>query len=357
MKPSPLRLSGLESFIVGPNTNFINVGERTNVTGSKRFLRLIKEGLYEQALDVARDQVEGGAQILDVNMDEGLLDSAQEMAHFLNLIASEPDIARIPIIVDSSKWDVILAGLKTLQGKGVVNSISLKDGEQIFIERARIIQKFGAAVIAMAFDENGQADTLERRIEICERSYRILVDDLGYDASDVILDPNIFPVATGMEEHRNNAVDFFLTAKWIREHLPSAHIIGGVSNVSFSFRGNNKVREAIHAAFLYHAIQHGMDMGIVNPTQLEVYNEIPEELLTCVEDVLWNKREDATERLLDLADSYKDDGQVKEKVQLAWREEGVSKRLEHALIKGITDFIIDDVEEARLHFSSPLEVI
>ena len=357
MKPSPLRLSGLEPFIVGPNTNFINVGERTNVTGSKRFLRLIKEGLYEQALDVARDQVEGGAQILDVNMDEGLLDSAQEMAHFLNLIASEPDIARIPIMVDSSKWDVILAGLKTLQGKGVVNSISLKDGEQIFIERARIIQKFGAAVIAMAFDENGQADTLERRIEICERSYRILVDDLGYDASDVILDPNIFPVATGMEEHRNNAVDFFLTAKWIREHLPGAHIIGGVSNVSFSFRGNNKVREAIHAAFLYHAIQHGMDMGIVNPTQLEVYNEIPEELLTCVEDVLWNKREDATERLLDLADSYKDDGQVKEKVQLAWREEGVSKRLEHALIKGITEFIIDDVEEARLHYSSPLEVI
>lgn len=357
MKPSPLRLSGLEPFIVGPNTNFINVGERTNVTGSKRFLRLIKEGLYEQALDVARDQVEGGAQILDVNMDEGLLDSAQEMAHFLNLIASEPDIARIPIMVDSSKWDVILAGLKTLQGKGVVNSISLKDGEQIFIERARIIQKFGAAVIAMAFDENGQADTLERRIEICERSYRILVEDLGYDASDVILDPNIFPVATGMDEHRNNAVDFFLTAKWIREHLPGAHIIGGVSNVSFSFRGNNKVREAIHAAFLYHAIQHGMDMGIVNPTQLEVYNEIPEELLTCVEDVLWNKREDATERLLDLADSYKDDGQIKEKVQLAWREEGVSKRLEHALIKGVTEFIIDDVEEARLHYSSPLEVI
>ena len=357
MKPSPLRLSGLEPFIVGPNTNFINVGERTNVTGSKRFLRLIKEGLYEQALDVARDQVEGGAQILDVNMDEGLLDSAQEMAHFLNLIASEPDIARIPIMVDSSKWDVILAGLKTLQGKGVVNSISLKDGEQIFIERARIIQKFGAAVIAMAFDEDGQADTLERRIEICERSYRILVHDLGYDASDVILDPNIFPVATGMEEHRNNAVDFFLTAKWIREHLPGAHIIGGVSNVSFSFRGNNKVREAIHAAFLYHAIQHGMDMGIVNPTQLEVYNEIPEELLTCVEDVLWNKRDDATERLLELADSYKDDGQVKEKVQLAWREEGVSKRLEHALIKGITEFIIEDVEEARLHYSSPLEVI
>ena len=357
MRPSTLRLSGLEPFIVGPDTNFINVGERTNVTGSKRFLRLIKEGSYEQALDVARDQVEGGAQILDVNMDEGLLDSAKEMAHFLNLIASEPDIARIPIMVDSSKWEVIVAGLKTLQGKGVVNSISLKDGEEVFRERARTIQKFGAAVIAMAFDEDGQADTLKRRIEICGRSYNILVNDLGYDPSDVILDPNIFPVATGMEEHRNNAYDFFLTAKWIREHLPGAHIIGGVSNVSFSFRGNNKVREAIHAAFLYHAIQYGMDMGIVNPTQLEVYDEIPKELLICVEDVLWNRRDDATERLLDLADSYKDDGRVKEKVQLAWRDEQVSKRLEHALIKGITEFIIDDVEEARQKFTSPLEVI
>ena len=357
MKPSPLRLSGLEPFIVGPNTNFINVGERTNVTGSKRFLRLINEGSYEQALDVARDQVEGGAQILDVNMDEGLLDSPQEMTHFLNLIASEPDIARIPIMVDSSKWEVILAGLKTLQGKGVVNSISLKDGEAIFKERAHTIQKFGAAVIAMAFDEDGQADTLERRIEICGRSHHILVNELGYDPSDVILDPNIFPVATGMEEHRNNAVDFFLTTKLIRENLTGAHIIGGVSNISFSFRGNNKVREAIHAAFLYHAIQHGMDMGIVNPTQLEVYDEIPEELLTCVEDVLWNRREDATERLLDLAESYKDDGQVKQKVQLAWRDEKVSKRLEHALIKGITEFIIDDVEEARQQYASPLEVI
>ena len=357
MKPSPLRLSGLEPFIVGPNTNFINVGERTNVTGSKRFLRLINEGSYEQALDVARDQVEGGAQILDVNMDEGLLDSAQEMTYFLNLIASEPDIARIPIMVDSSKWEVILAGLKTLQGKGVVNSISLKDGEAVFKERARTIQKFGAAVIAMAFDEDGQADTLERRIEICGRSYHILVNELEFDPSDVILDPNIFPVATGMEEHRNNAVDFFLTTKWIRENLAGAHIIGGVSNISFSFRGNNKVREAIHAAFLYHAIQHGMDMGIVNPTQLEVYDEIPEELLTCVEDVLWNRREDATERLLDLAESYKDDSQVKQKVQLAWRDEKVSKRLGHALIKGITEFIIDDVEEARQQYASPLEVI
>lgn len=357
MKPSPLQLSGLEPFYVGPNTNFINVGERTNVTGSRRFLRLIKEKNYEEALDIAREQVEGGAQILDVNMDEGLLDSAEEMAHFLNLIASEPDIARIPIMVDSSKWEVILAGLKTLQGKGVVNSISLKDGEETFKQRAKIIQRFGAAVIAMAFDEQGQADSLERRIEICERSYTILVNEVGFDPSDVILDPNIFPVATGMEEHATNALDFFLTAKWIREHLTGAHIIGGVSNVSFSFRGNDTVREAIHAAFLYHAIQHGMDMGIVNPSQLEVYDEIPPELLEGVEDVLFNRRSDATERLLDLAESYKDRGEVKEKAVLEWRSTPIHERLEYALIKGITEFIDADVEEARTHLSSPLEVI
>ncbi|NBW70767.1 MAG: methionine synthase [Bacteroidetes bacterium] len=357
MKPSPLQLSGLEPFYVGPTTNFINVGERTNVTGSRRFLRLIKEKNYEEALDIAREQVEGGAQILDVNMDEGLLDSAEEMAHFLNLIASEPDIARIPIMVDSSKWEVILAGLKTLQGKGVVNSISLKDGEETFKQRAKIIQRFGAAVIAMAFDEQGQADSLERRIEICERSYNILVNEIGFDPSDVILDPNIFPVATGMEEHATNALDFFLTAKWIREHLAGAHIIGGVSNVSFSFRGNDTVREAIHAAFLYHAIQHGMDMGIVNPSQLEVYDEIPPELLEGVEDVLFNRRSDATERLLDLAESYKDRGEVKEKAVLEWRSTPIHERLEYALIKGITEFIDADVEEARTHLSSPLEVI
>ena len=357
MKPSPLQLSGLEPFYVGPNTNFINVGERTNVTGSRRFLRLIKEKNYEEALDIAREQVEGGAQILDVNMDEGLLDSAEEMAHFLNLIASEPDIARIPIMVDSSKWEVILAGLKTLQGKGVVNSISLKDGEETFKQRAKIIQRFGAAVIAMAFDEQGQADSLERRIEICERSYTILVNEVGFDPSDVILDPNIFPVATGMEEHATNALDFFLTAKWIREHLTGAHIIGGVSNVSFSFRGNDTVREAIHAAFLYHAIQHGMDMGIVNPSQLEVYDEIPPELLEGVEDVLFNRRSDATERLLDLAESYKDRGEVKEKAVLEWRSTPIHERLEYALIKGITEFIDADVEEARTQLSSPLEVI
>lgn len=357
MKPSPLQLSGLEPFYVGPNTNFINVGERTNVTGSRRFLRLIKEKNYEEALDIAREQVEGGAQILDVNMDEGLLDSAEEMAHFLNLIASEPDIARIPIMVDSSKWEVILAGLKTLQGKGVVNSISLKDGEETFKQRAKIIQRFGAAVIAMAFDEQGQADSLERRIEICERSYTILVNEVGFDPSDVILDPNIFPVATGMEEHATNALDFFHTAKWIREHLTGAHIIGGVSNVSFSFRGNDTVREAIHAAFLYHAIQHGMDMGIVNPSQLEVYDEIPPELLEGVEDVLFNRRSDATERLLDLAESYKDRGEVKEKAVLEWRSTPIHERLEYALIKGITEFIDADVEEARTHLSSPLEVI
>ena len=357
MKPSPLQLSGLEPFYVGPNTNFINVGERTNVTGSRRFLRLIKEKNYEEALDIAREQVEGGAQILDVNMDEGLLNSAEEMAHFLNLIASEPDIARIPIMVDSSKWEVILAGLKTLQGKGIVNSISLKDGEETFKQRAKIIQRFGAAVIAMAFDEQGQADSLERRIEICERSYTILVNEVGFDPSDVILDPNIFPVATGMEEHATNALDFFLTAKWIRKHLTGAHIIGGVSNVSFSFRGNDTVREAIHAAFLYHAIQHGMDMGIVNPSQLEVYDEIPPELLEGVEDVLFNRRSDATERLLDLAESFKDRGEVKEKAVLEWRSTPIHERLEYALIKGITEFIDADVEEARTHLSSPLEVI
>ena len=357
MKPSPLQLSGLEPFYVGPTTNFINVGERTNVTGSRKFLRLIKEKKYEEALDIAREQVEGGAQILDVNMDEGLLDSAEEMAHFLHLIASEPDIARIPIMVDSSKWEVILSGLKTLQGKGVVNSISLKDGEDVFKERAKIIQRFGAAVIAMAFDEQGQADSLERRIEICKRSYTILVNEVGFHPSDIILDPNIFPVATGMEEHATNALDFFLTAQWIREHLPGAHIIGGVSNVSFSFRGNDTVREAIHAAFLYHAIQHGMDMGIVNPSQLEVYDEIPPELLKGVEDVLFNRHPESTERLLELAERYKDRGEVKEKAVLEWRSAPITDRLEYALIKGITEFIDEDVEEARTYYSSPLEVI
>lgn len=357
MKPNPLKLSGLEPLIITPDSNFVNVGERTNVTGSKRFLNLIKAQDYETALEVALDQVQGGAQILDVNMDEGMLDSAHEMKTFLNLIASEPDIAKIPIMIDSSKWEVILAGLKTIQGKGVVNSISLKDGEAEFLRRAKIIKRFGAAVISMAFDEDGQADNLDRRKEICGRSYKLLVDVVGFSPSDIILDPNIFPVATGMEEHRKNALDFFLGAKWIRENLPGAHIIGGVSNVSFSFRGNNTVREAMHSAFLYHAIQHGMDMGIVNPTQLEIYDNIPENLLEAVEDVLLDRRDDATERLLDIAEEYRDSGEKKEKETQAWRSGTVEERLSYSLIKGITEFIEADTEEARAKHKSPLFVI
>jgi len=357
MKSLPLKLSGLEPLIITEDSNFVNVGERTNVTGSKRFLNMIKSRDYAKALDVALEQVQGGAQILDVNLDEGMLDSEAEMTNFLNLIASEPDIARIPIMVDSSKWSVILAGLKTLQGKGVVNSISLKDGEEEFIRRAKTVRRFGAAVISMAFDENGQADSFERRVEICERSYNLLVNKIGFDPSDVILDPNIFPVATGMEEHRENALDYFRATKWIRENLPGAHIIGGVSNVSFSFRGNNKVREAMHSAFLYHAIQHGMDMGIVNPTQLEVYSNIPNDLLTAVEDVLLNRRDDATERLLDIAEKYKDTDTTREKEVAEWREGSVEERLSYSLIKGITEFIEDDTEEARQKYKSPLRVI
>jgi 5-methyltetrahydrofolate--homocysteine methyltransferase len=357
MKPNPITLSGLEPLVVTPDSNFVNVGERTNVTGSKRFLNLIKAEDYETALEVARDHVEGGAQILDVNMDEGMLDSALEMTTFLNLIASEPDIARIPIMIDSSKWEVIEAGLKCIQGKGVVNSISLKDGEEEFIRRAKIIRRFGAAVIAMAFDEDGQADTLARRIEISSRSYKILVEQVGFHPSDIIIDPNIFPVATGMEEHRRNALDYFLTAKWIREHLLGAHVIGGVSNVSFSFRGNNLVREAMHSAFLYHAIQHGMDMGIVNPSQLEVYDEIPKELLERVEDVLLDRRDDATERLLEIADKFQGTGEIKEKQTQEWRHNSVEERLSFSLVKGITEFIESDTEEARQKIGSPLEVI
>ncbi|MEQ9308937.1 MAG: methionine synthase [Balneolaceae bacterium] len=357
MKPNPLKLSGLEPLIITPDSNFVNVGERTNVTGSKRFLNLIKAQDYTTALEVALDQVQGGAQILDVNMDEGMLDSAQEMTTFLNLIASEPEIAKIPIMVDSSKWDVIVAGLKCIQGKGVVNSISLKDGEEEFLRRAKIVKRFGAAVISMAFDEDGQADNLNRRKEICERSYNLLVNKVGFNPADIILDPNIFPVATGMEEHRKNALDFFLAAKWIRKNLPGAHIIGGVSNVSFSFRGNNPVREAMHSAFLYHAIQHGMDMGIVNPTQLEIYDNIPKELLERVEDVLLDRRDDATERLLEIADEYKGTGEKKEKETQEWRSATIEERLSHALIKGITEFIEEDTEEARVKYESPLTVI
>jgi 5-methyltetrahydrofolate--homocysteine methyltransferase len=351
-----LKLSGLEPLIVTPESNFVNVGERTNVTGSKAFLRMIKEGDFEAALAVARDQVEGGAQIIDVNMDEGMIDGKEAMVKFLNLIASEPDIARVPVMIDSSKWEIIEAGLKCIQGKGVVNSISLKEGEENFIEQAKTIKRYGAAVIVMAFDEQGQADSYERRIEICKRSYDILVQKVSFPKDDIIFDPNIFPVATGMEEHNNNALDFFRATKWIRENLPGAHVSGGVSNVSFSFRGNNKVREAMHAAFLYHAISNGMDMGIVNPTMLEVYSDIEPELLTHVEDVLLNRRPDATERLLELAETVKGDGKKKE-VDLSWRNATVQNRLSHALVKGLVEFIDEDVEECRKLYSRPIEVI
>jgi 5-methyltetrahydrofolate--homocysteine methyltransferase len=352
-----LQLSGLEPLIITPETNFVNVGERTNVTGSRKFLRLIKEEQYEEALDIARNQVEGGAQIIDVNMDEGMLDGVYAMTKFLNLIAAEPDISRVPVMIDSSKWEIIEAGLKVIQGKGVVNSISLKEGEEKFIEYAKKIKRYGAAVIVMAFDEKGQADNYERRIEICKRSYDILVDKVGFPAQDIIFDPNIFPVATGMEEHKLNALDFFRATKWIRENLPYAHISGGVSNVSFSFRGNDKVREAMHSAFLYHAIKNGMTMGIVNPEMLEIYDEIDPVLLEHVEDVLLNRREDATERLLDLAESFKGDFKANEKAIAEWRNGTVQERLTHSLVKGIDEFIEIDVEEARQAAAKPIEVI
>ncbi len=351
-----MKLSGLEPLVFTPTLNFVNVGERTNITGSKKFARLILNGQYDDALDIALDQVRGGAQILDVCMDEGMLDGEFAMARFLNLIASEPEISRIPIMIDSSKWSIILAGLKCVQGKGIVNSISLKNGEEEFIHQAKTIKKFGAAVVVMAFDEQGQADTYERRIQICERSYRILVDQVKFNPQDIIFDPNIFPVATGMEEHRKNALDFFHATRWIKENLPGAKVSGGVSNVSFSFRGNDPVREAMHAAFLYHAIKHGMDMGIVNPTLLEVYDDIDKELLERVEDVLFNRKEDATERLLDFAETVKS-ADKKEVVNEAWRSAPVSKRIEHALVKGILDFIIEDTEAARLELVNPLKVI
>jgi 5-methyltetrahydrofolate--homocysteine methyltransferase len=352
-----LKLSGLEPLIITPETNFVNVGERTNVTGSRKFLRLIKEEKYEEALDIARAQVEGGAQIIDVNMDEGMLDGVYAMTKFLNLIAAEPDIARVPVMIDSSKWEIIEAGLKVVQGKGVVNSISLKEGEEAFIHHAKLIKKYGAAVIVMAFDEEGQADNYERRIEICKRSYDILVNKVHFPAEDIIFDPNIFPVATGMEEHKLNALDFFRATKWIRENLPYAGVSGGVSNVSFSFRGNDKVREAMHSAFLYHAIKNGMTMGIVNPEMLEIYDEIDPVLLKHVEDVLLNRTEDATERLLDLAESFKGDFKTNEKAIQEWRNGSVQERLTHSLVKGIDEFIEIDVEEARQLASKPIEVI
>jgi len=352
-----LKLSGLEPLIVTPESNFINVGERTNVTGSRKFLRLIKEEKYEEALDVARQQVEGGAQIIDINMDEGMLDGVHAMTTFLNLIASEPDIARVPLMIDSSKWEIIEAGLKVAQGKSVVNSISLKEGEENFIEHAKKVRRYGAAVIVMAFDEDGQADTYQRRIDICKRSYDVLVNKVGFPPEDIIFDPNIFPVATGMEEHRKNALDFFAATKWIRTNLPYAHVSGGVSNVSFSFRGNDKVREAMHSAFLYHAIQNGMDMGIVNPEMIEVYDSIDKELLEHVEDVLLDRRDDATERLLTLAENFRGDVKINEKQVQEWRSLPVQDRLTHALVKGVDEFIEIDVEEARQLAARPIQVI
>ena len=352
-----LTLSGQELLLVSPQTNFINIGERTNVTGSRKFLRLIEAGDYESAVEIALEQVEGGAQIIDVNMDEGMIDGKAAMVKFLNLIAAEPDIARVPVMIDSSKWDIIEAGLKVVQGKSIVNSISLKEGESTFIEQARKVKLYGAAVIVMAFDEKGQADNLERRIQICERSYRILVDQVNFPPEDIIFDPNIFPVGTGMEEHKTNALDFFLATKWIRENLPYANVSGGVSNVSFSFRGNNSVREAMHSAFLYHAIQHGMTMGIVNPTLLEVYDQIPKPLLEKVENVLLNRKEDATEALLDYAERVKGDKKQSKEEDKAWRNEDLQSRITHALIRGIDRYIIEDVEEARAAADRPLHVI
>jgi len=352
-----LTLSGLEPLILSENSNFINVGERTNVTGSRKFLRLIKEEKYEEALAVARDQVEGGAQILDVNMDEGMLDGVYAMTTFLNLIASEPDISRIPLMIDSSKWEIIEAGLQVAQGKCVVNSISLKEGEAEFLRQAKLVKRYGAAVIVMAFDEAGQADNYQRRIEICERSYHLLVNKVQFKPEDIIFDPNIFPVATGMEEHRKNALDFFQATKWIRENLPHANVSGGVSNVSFSFRGNNTVREAMHSAFLYHAIQHGMNMGIVNPTMLEIYDQIPKELLEAVEDVLLDRKEDATERLLDIAELVKGTKKESEAKILEWRNGSLQERITHSLVKGIDTFILEDIEIARQKAVKPIEVI
>jgi 5-methyltetrahydrofolate--homocysteine methyltransferase len=351
-----LRLSGLEPVILRPDSNFMNIGERTNVTGSKKFARLIKENNYDEALSVARDQVEGGAQVLDVNMDEGMLDSEAVMSKFLNLLEAEPDIAKLPIMIDSSKWSVIEAGLKCLQGKGIVNSISLKEGEEAFKEQARKVLSYGAAVIVMAFDEKGQADTFKRRIEICKRVYDILTKQIGFPPQDIIFDPNILAIATGIEEHNNYAVDYIDATRWIKQNLPLAKVSGGVSNLSFSFRGNDVVREAMHSAFLFHAIKAGMDMGIVNAGQLEVYEEIPKELLEKVEDVILNRRQDATERLIEFAESIKKKDKSEEKKD-EWRNLSVEERLKHALVKGIVDYIDEDVEEARLKYSQPIEVI
>ncbi|CAH6783278.1 cobalamin-dependent methionine synthase [Vibrio chagasii] len=357
--PVSCRLSGLEPLTIAKESLFVNVGERTNVTGSARFKRLIKEELYDEALSVAREQVENGAQIIDINMDEGMLDAEACMVKFLNLCASEPEISKVPVMVDSSKWEVIEAGLKCIQGKGVVNSISLKEGKEKFVEQAKLVRRYGAAVIVMAFDEVGQADTRERKVEICTNAYNILVDEVGFPPEDIIFDPNIFAVATGIEEHNNYAVDFIEAVGDIKRDLPHAMISGGVSNVSFSFRGNNYVREAIHAVFLYHCFKNGMDMGIVNAGQLEIYDNVPEDLRDAVEDVVLNRRDDSTERLLDMATEYLERavGKVEDKSALEWRTWPVEKRLEHSLVKGITDFIVEDTEEARVNSTRPIEVI
>ncbi|AUH34398.1 methionine synthase [Paracoccus tegillarcae] len=352
-----LRLSGLEPFVLTPDIPFVNVGERTNVTGSARFRKLITNRDYAAALDVARDQVENGAQIIDINMDEGLIDSKAAMVEFLNLVASEPDIARVPVMIDSSKWEVIEAGLQCVQGKSIVNSISMKEGEDAFRHHARLCLAYGAAVVVMAFDEQGQADTCARKTEICARAYRILVDEVGFPPEDIIFDPNVFAVATGIEEHNNYGVDFIEATRWIRANLPHTHVSGGVSNLSFSFRGNEPVREAMHAVFLYHAIQAGMDMGIVNAGQLAVYDQIDPDLRERCEDVVLNRRDDATERMLEIAERFKG-GTREEKVRdLAWRDWSIDKRLEHALVNGITEFIEADTEEARLAAERPLHVI
>ena len=354
--PNYLRLSGLEPFTLTPETNFVNIGERTNVTGSKVFERLILAGDYNAALDVARQQVENGAQVIDVNMDEGMLDGVEAMTTFLNLIAAEPDISRVPIMIDSSKWEVIEAGLKCIQGKGIVNSISLKDGESEFIKRAKLVKRYGAAVVVMAFDETGQADSFERKIQVCERSYKILTQQVNFNPQDIIFDPNILTVATGIEEHNNYAVDFINATRWIKENLPGAKVSGGVSNISFSFRGNNAVREAMHAAFLYHAIKAGLDMGIVNAGMIEVYEEIPKDLLEHVEDVLLNRRDDATERLLTFSETVKGKKVDKAEVQ-EWRNFPIEERLKHSLVKGITEFIDADTQEALDLLKEPLKVI
>ena len=355
--PRQLRLSGLEAFTLTPEIPFVNIGERTNVTGSAKFRKLITAGDYTSALSIAREQVENGAQIIDVNMDEGLLDSEAAMVTFLNLIAAEPDIARVPVMVDSSKFSVIEAGLKCLQGKPVVNSISMKEGEAAFIEHAKIVRRYGAAVVVMAFDEKGQADTFERKTAICKRAYDILVNTVGFPPEDIIFDPNIFAIATGMEEHNNYSVDFIEAARWIKANLPHVHVSGGVSNLSFSFRGNERVREAMHSVFLFHAIKAGMDLGIVNAGQIAVYDGLDPELREACEDVVLNRRPDAAERLLALAEKFRGAGQAAKEVDLAWRERPVEKRLSHALVNGITDFIEIDVEEARKESKRPLDVI